>query len=405
MSSRSAEWHLLFGLLALQNGVISRQQLVAAFATWTSDKSLPLDQILVADQVLNASTCETLKQLVELHIQHHGGDPEKSLMALSGSDLPGAKADLNRLEDADLHRSIAMVPNRDAYDTQAPTLGQPTSSGGRFRVLRPLSGARGGMGEISVATDEELGRHVALKQILPDKADDTYFRQKFQIEAEITGNLEHPGIVPVYGLGKAPDGRPYYAMRLIHGDNLSARIKQFHEGSKAVDFSSVEFRTLIDRLVDVAQAIRYAHSRGVLHRDLKPGNILVGEYGETLVIDWGLARLPRTEEADSRAAEDGIDGKAPLNIRSGSNLDATIQGGQLGTVGYAPPEQLNGRVDLISERSDVYGLGAILYQILTGKPPIDRQGQDRNFAEMVRDAIEGKITPPRQVHPLIPWQL
>jgi eukaryotic-like serine/threonine-protein kinase len=405
MSSNSAEWHLLFGLLALQNGVISRQHLVAAFAKWTSDKSLPLDQILVADQAVSASTCETLKQLVELHIQHHEGDPQKSLMALSGSDLPGVRADLARLQDADLHQSIASMPVHDAWETQMQTVGNPTSRGGRFRVLRPLPGARGGMGEISVATDEELGRQVALKQILPDKADDEYFRQKFQVEAEITGNLEHPGIVPIYGLGRSLDGRPYYAMRLVRGDNLSTRIKQFHEWSKPGDFNSVEFRTLIDRLVDVAQAIRYAHSRGVLHRDLKPGNILAGEYGETLVIDWGLARLPRAEEALAQSTDEGIDGKAPLNIRSGSNLDATIQGGQLGTVGYAPPEQLNGRVDLISERSDVYGLGAILYQILTGRPPLDRQGPDRNFAEVIRDTIEGRIVPPRQVHPSIPKPL
>ena len=279
------------------------------------------------------------------------------------------------------------------------TSARQTSTSGRFRILRPLPGAKGGMGEISIAEDEELGRHVALKQILSDKADHPAYRQKFQVEAEITGNLEHPGIVPIYGLGIGKDGRPYYAMRLVHGDNLATQIKQFHERLAAgeVDYNSVEFHGLVDRLIDVAQAIRYAHSRGVLHRDLKPGNILVGKYGETLVIDWGLARLPQADEqtAEQPGTDSQLDSQPPLNIRSGSNVDATMQGQILGTVGYAPPEQLNGRVDLITERSDVYALGAILYQILLGEAPISTQGK-RQLDEVIRDTVAGRIEPPRR---------
>ena len=274
--------------------------------------------------------------------------------------------------------------------------------------MRPLPGARGGMGEISVARDQELGRQVALKQILSDKADHSGYRQKFQIEAEITGNLEHPGIVPVYGLGVGPDGRPYYAMRLVHGDNLSTQIKQFHErmATGAVDYSSVDFHGLVDRLIDVAQAIRYAHSRGVLHRDLKPGNILVGKYGETLVIDWGLARLPHspTQSTEGTSDDSQLQSMPPLVIQSGSNVDATMQGQILGTVGYAPPEQLNGRVDLITERSDVYSLGAILYQMMVSHPPI-QTGDGRRLADVIQETIEGRVTPPRQADRRIPKPL
>ncbi len=409
MSTKSADWHLLFGLLALQNGLITRQQLVAAFAKWTSDKSVVLDEWLVADGAIDPQRRDTLKQMVEFHVQSHGGDPQRSLMALGGSDLPEAREDLEQLNDSELHKSMAAIPDRDAFATVAPTVGISTSSGGRFRILRPLPGARGGMGVISVARDEELGRQVALKQIISDKADHTVYRQKFKVEAEVTGNLEHPGIVPVYGLGAGPDGRPYYAMRLVHGDNLGAKIEQFHEspGDRRADYNSVEFHGLVDRLIDVAQAIRYAHSRGVLHRDLKPGNILVGEYGETLVIDWGLARLPQATGTESEAsiAEKRIDAKSPLLIRSGSNADATMQGQALGTVGYAPPEQLNGRIDLITERSDVYALGAILYQILVGQPPINNQDKDAKLVELIKQTIEGKITPPRQVRHSVPKSL
>ncbi len=119
--------------------------------------------------------------------------------------------------------------------------------------------------------------------------------RSFRLRPKSRAILEHPGIVPIYGLGKDAQGRPFYAMRLVKGDNLGQAIEAFHAQRTAhkAAYDSVQFRSLIDRLIDVAQAISYAHSRGVLHRDLKPGNVLVGKYGETLVIDWGLARTPQ----------------------------------------------------------------------------------------------------------------
>ena len=405
MTARSADWHLLFGLLALQNGLISREQLVAAFTQWTSDKSAALNEILVRDGVIDEQISETLGRLVDLHVRKHGGE-QKSLMALSGSDIGDAREALDQVDDVDLRQLISQLPEPHSRLTRSLSMGDVTSQGQRFRILRPLPGARGGMGVISVARDEELGRQVALKEIIESKADHQGYRQKFQIEAEVTGNLEHPGIVPIYGLGTDPQGRPYYTMRLVHGHNLTQTIHEFHQRSTGkIGYSSVEFRSLIDRLIDVAQAVSYAHSRGVLHRDLKPGNILVGKYGETLVIDWGLARLPKTDATADQRPEVKLDSLGPLQIRSGSDLAETVQGSALGTIGYAPPEQLSGRTDLISERSDVYALGAILYQILTGTSTVGDKQTDRELNELIQIAIAGRIKPPREIEHSIPKSL
>src|SRR5262249_16600137 len=157
------------------------------------------------------------------------------------------------------------------------------------------------LGEVFVAEDLELHREVALKQIQQRHGDHRESRARFFREAEITGGLEHPGIVPVYGLGHYDDGRPYYAMRFIRGDSLKEAIDQFHRGRAAggAGRRSLELQKLLRRFLDVCNAVAYAHSRGVLHRDLKPGNIMVGQYGETLVVDWGLAKVVGTKDSSS----------------------------------------------------------------------------------------------------------
>ena len=237
-----------------------------------------------------------------------------------------------------------------------------------------------------VAIDNELHREVALKQILEKHADDRVSRQRFVAEAEITGGLEHPGVVPVYGLGTDVAGRPYYAMRFIKGDSLREAIDRFHKEEvfrRDSGRRSLELRKLLHRFTDVCNAIDYAHSRGVIHRDLKPANIILGKHGETLVVDWGLAKA--VGRADPTAGEQTI-------TPSSSGSSETLPGSALGTPAYMSPEQARGDLDQLGPRSDVYSLGATLYCLLTGKPPFE--GDD--IGVMLRLVAEGEFPAPSQ---------
>lgn len=289
----------------------------------------------------------------------------------------------------------------------------PEASGARYRILH--AHAKGGLGEVFLARDQELHREVALKQIQETFADRPDARERFLLEAEITGRLEHPGIVPVYGLGTYANGRPFYAMRFIKGDSLQEAVDRFH-GNAECDvsnaelpptrrrfachvprpaFSSLAFRKLLQRFVDVCDAIEYAHSRGVLHRDLKPGNIMLGKYGETLVVDWGLAK------AKGRDNHTRIEGEATLLPASSGCSAPTQMGSAIGTPAYMSPEQAAGRLDELGPATDVYGLGTTLYYLLTGMAPFKAD----SLTALLGNVQSGSFVPPRQINPFIPKPL
>jgi serine/threonine-protein kinase len=387
MAAIAADRNLLFGLLALQNGLINQGQLVAAFQAWTLDKACALADHLVSRGDLDADDRSAVDALVARHIKKCGGDVERSLAAVPAGR--STRESLARIDDPDVDGTLARLGSTqhsdDADRTSTYAVGTTTSIGQRFRVLRPH--ARGGLGAVFVALDCELNREVALKQIHDEHADDPSSRQRFLVEAEVTGGLEHPGIVPVYGLGTYADGRPYYAMRFIRGDSLKETIQRFHDDLTLKAHPgqrSLELRKLLRRFMDVCNAIDYAHSRGVLHRDIKPSNIIVGKHGETLVVDWGLAKA-------TGRAEPGVEERTLVPSLSSGSAE-TLPGSALGTPAYMSPEQARGDLEHLGPRSDVYSLGATLYCILTGKPPLE--GDD--VGELLRKSQRGEFLRPRQ---------
>ena len=307
--------------------------------------------------------------------------------ALLSELFPGAAAPGLHDASPDAGRTGPYVEamNSDQGDASA------NARAGRFRVRR--FHAAGGLGEVFVAEDVELHREVALKEIRRGCIGHEESRARFVLEAEITGNLEHPGIVPVYGLGAYPDGRPYYAMRFIRGETLAAAIKRFH-GQAPVRFASLEFRQLLGRLAAVCQAIAYAHNRGVLHRDVKPDNIMLGKFGETLVVDWGLAKVV----GRPAAGEAGPGEEAPLSQLAGGRAQATV--GVAGTPAFMSPEQAAGKVEELGLATDVYSLGATLYVLLTNRGPF--QGK---VDEVLKQVERGAWTPARQVNRAVPAAL
>jgi lipopolysaccharide biosynthesis regulator YciM/tRNA A-37 threonylcarbamoyl transferase component Bud32 len=298
-------------------------------------------------------------------------------------------------------REHLVVADATIEQTASAGPGGPATTGAGLPPLRyrPLQlHDKGNLGEVLRAQDEELHREVALKRIQAHHADNAESRRRFLREAEITGRLEHPGVVPVYGLGEDSDGRPAYAMRFIHGESLATAIKRFHaadQPGRDAGERRLALRQLLTGFVTVCKTMAYAHSRGILHRDLKPANIMLGKYGETLVVDWGLAKAFERDATAPFLEEESLQ---PMLAGGGGE---TQEGQMVGTPAFSSPEQAAGRWDIVGPASDIFSLGAVLYNLLTNRLAYAGPG----VLEILGQVSQGEIIPPRQRQKDIPRPL
>jgi WD40 repeat protein len=348
----------LLGVAGLQAGLIRPDDFAAVVRGWESG-----DEDTTFGQLLALSCHENAVQTLRVQAER--------LATVAEQDLPGASAELRGVMRAlglNSSDAITLQPEGGFLDVPANETGVAEEIPGRYQFS--LEHAQGGMGKVLIVYDSHLARRIALKELLPlapvsssastlevrGPAPGLLARQRqarFLYEARITGQLEHPSIVPIYELGRRSDGSLYYTMRLIKGRSLRQAIRLA---------GSLEGRLrLLSHFTDLCQAIAFAHSRGVIHRDIKPGNVMVGEFGETVVIDWGLARM-RQSTAD--LSENG-GAREDIDLMKEAEADVVA----VGTPAYMPPEQARGDMNAIDERSDVYSLGAVLYELLSGVAP------------------------------------
>lgn len=393
--------NLLFGVLAVQLEHLSPRHFAEACAAWAIAREGTLAQLLVVRGWLTPEAAEEVERLLQRKLARHQGDAQKSLGHELTADLRQVLLDADQDDLRKTLSCLAKVPDApqnalpsDALPSDAlpsdpsrfgssrfvPTQTIDMTPEPRSRYTLSRVHGEGGLGRVWLAHDTHLNRDVALKEILPGKERNAITWRRFMREAQITSQLDHPNIVPIYELAGGGVEAMFYTMRFVRGRTLRAAIDEYHQRRQRGEATPREFRELLQAFVAVCHAVGFAHSRGVLHRDLKPMNIMLGAFGEVVVLDWGLAKVIDAPDDDVELQ--------PVAVTDQAAVDATQAGTVLGSLRYMAPEQAAGRVDLFDVRTDVYGLGSILFTILTGNHP--HRGQT---TQAVRSHILSEPTP------------
>jgi serine/threonine protein kinase len=355
-----------------------------------------------------SSKCPTCKKPIVVP------PPDKTVAQIATGQIEGTDSSLAK---AGIDGGVTLASAaRPGSKSVGELLARRARNDGRYLIEGEI--ARGGMGTVLRAVDCDIRREVALKYLLNQS--DGGKRGRFVEEAQITGQLEHPNIVPIHELGVDNLKRLFFSMKMVKGRSLAQVLDDLRQNPRQGE-KEWSLSRLLNIFVNVCNALAYAHSRGVIHRDLKPANVMIGDFGEVYVMDWGLAKvLPegppagkarsapaaaaRTtpsvpgQSATLAASDPGISAKRSSKVETSREGDAdlTQDGAILGTPVYMPPEQANGNIDAIDQRSDIYSLGAILYEMLTLQPPIDKEG---GYMAILMRVMQGEIIAPEQRNP------
>jgi serine/threonine-protein kinase len=406
MLSPRTEHALVRGLLALREKLISAEQLAELVREWVSEEDGTFAELLGRAASISTREIRLLDTLAEHFVQLADGQAVRALWEQQGD--PKLAHLLEDVPDPQLHLWLRQVDpdgaNGGGTLPFVPRDDQPTQ---RFRKIGSDPLNRGGIGQVFVGEDREVPRQIALKELRSKFADDLSQRLLLEFEARVTGNLQHPGVPPIYGMGRGADGRPFFAMLLIEGVTFQHKIDCYHARTPAersklgcapgdcpetFEARAMTQRQLLRSFINICDVMEYAHSRQIIHRDLKPVNVMIGRYGETYVIDWGLARKLETSEFISDEYKNPI----PIPDDTVSSVPRSQMGLVVGTPQFMSPEQAHGQHEIVDHRSDIFSLGSTLYCLLTGQPPY--QG---SVDEKLKRARERKFSPPRTVNPRI----
>jgi eukaryotic-like serine/threonine-protein kinase len=310
-------------------------------------------------------------------------DPQRT-RPLGSSDETVGSSVVNRTPTSDDRRSVLAALKPGAHVDQLHDT--------KYEVVGKLG--QGGVGEVLKVIDRDLKREVAMKMLLPRAAETEDSLIRFIEEAQATGQLEHPNIVPVHDLGLDRQGRVYFTLKFVQGVPLKHVIAGRADNAQLPDGSGFYRERysplrMIEILIAMCQAVAYAHSKGIIHRDLKPDNVMLGKFGEVLVMDWGLAKVLGKDKTPKESPRDTV---RVMTSRSDDASQNTMEGAVAGTPAYMSPEQAAGRVSELDQRTDIYALGAILYEILSGEPPY----RGPNALAVVKQVVDAGPSPLKQ---------